>query len=122
MSDVQPGPRPPGPPFYVLITAAALLALYAGLTIAMMVEYAPAGGAQWDRVLVIYNGFTAFAAAAAGALLGTQVQRANVAAARGEAEKAKSAIRSALAATESGGATESARAGADVRATLLRGL
>ena len=119
-------PSVSGPPRYALLTAAVLLALYVGLTVAMIVEYAESTQQmRWDRVLVIYNGFSAFAAAAGGVLLGTQVQRVNLVQARKETERAKSAIREALALTEPAGTTtldaRSATA-ADVRDILRRGL
>ena len=106
---VAPAPTPAtaGPPPHALITAAALLLLYIGLTIAMMSWFSAEPNERWDRVLLIYNGFTAFGLAAGGVLLGTQIQQANVTAARresdaarGEAERVKQAARNALAATE----------------------
>ncbi len=101
MSDQAPNPAPaPGPAIYSLLAAAALLLLYIGLTLAMIVYYADDPPPKWDHVLLIYNGFNAFAVAGGGVLLGTQIQRANVASANNEAERVKQAARAALAATE----------------------
>lgn len=132
MSDTDPTPTPPpaGPPLYALLTAAALLALYIGLTIAMMVRFA-GDDKLWEHALLIYNGFTAFAVAAGGVLLGTQIQQANVAAARREAGEAKTdanrarqAVREALTAMEPAAPAERATAAdlAAVRSHLLRAI
>jgi hypothetical protein len=101
MTDPALAPPPtPGPAVYSLLAAAALLLLYIGLTLAMIVYYSDAQPPLWDHVLLIYNGFNAFAVAGGGVLLGTQIQRANVASANTETERVKQAARAALAATE----------------------
>lgn len=92
MSDPDPAPEPAppppppsAPPLYAQLTAGALLALYVGLTVAMMIH----AGKSWDHVLLIYNGFTGFALAAAGVLLGTQVQQTTVNTARRDSFEAR---------------------------------
>lgn len=97
-------PGPSGPPFYAQLTAGVLLLLYVGLTVAMMLYFNTKE--TWDHALLIYNGFTAFALAAAGVLLGTQVQQATANAARreslearAEAARVRQAALAALAAT-----------------------
>jgi len=117
--------EPNTPPLHALITAGALLLLYVGLTIAMMAWFAGKTGTLWDHALLIYNGFTGFAVAAGGVLLGTQIQQANVASARRTADRAqreegrvKRLAGAALAAT--GEPTELTRGGQDV--TRVRSL
>lgn len=75
-------------PAYTLWTAAAIVALYLVLTMVMFWD-GDATADAWERRLLIYNGFTAFAMTAAGVLLGTTIQQANVNAAKAEAEVAK---------------------------------
>jgi len=112
-------PSPNAIPVYTVITAGAILLLYIGLTVAMIIHFAPlqAGSPVWERAMVIYNGVTAFAMAAGGVLLGTQIQQTNVtvaqgqaAAAKTEAEKVKDVARNALGQLQSdiggGAATE----------------
>jgi hypothetical protein len=109
MTDLPSPPSPASPRPYALAAAAVLLALYVGLTIAMVVHFAkaPPNSPQWEHALLIYNGFTAFAVAAAGVLLGTQIQQTVVASARNEATQAKAesdrlraAVRGALSTAE----------------------
>lgn len=134
----EPTDPPPAkksdPPLYALLTAAVLLLLYCGLTIAMVAEFASsttdADGKVWERALLIYNSFTAFAVVAGSVLLGTQIQQANVKAARresdaarGEAERVKQAARNALAATEATSTRSTAPADlAEVRSLLVQAL
>lgn len=92
MSEADPAPAPPAPsspPPHALFTAAVLLVLYVGLTISMMAYFAADNTHLWEHALLVYNGFTAFAVAAGGVLLGTQIQQANVTAARREATEAR---------------------------------
>ena len=129
---IAPTPKsaPSDPPRHALITAAALLLLYIGLTIAMMSWFSAEGDKRWDRVLLIYNGFTAFGLAAGGVLLGTQIQQGNVKAARresdaarSEAERVKQAARTALAATEATAMRNAAAPDlAEVRSLLVQAL
>lgn len=129
MTDTTVTPPPPaGPPLHALVTAGVLLLLYVGLTIAM-IFLAEKGDGRWEHALLIYNGFTAFAVAAGGVLLGTQIQQANVTAARREATEAKSesdrvklAARAALAATHAPSAAAGATSLADVRDLLTRAI
>ena len=121
-----------GPGWPALITAAILLALYVGLTIAMIAHFATdttkeTGQMVWERTLLIYNSFMSFAAAAGGVLLGTQIQQAQVgaahqqaAAATQEADKAKQAAVGALAATHADPAASASPPMAAVRAELLK--
>ena len=121
----------PLPPIHALVTAGVLLALYVGLTIAMVGYFAgSADGKLWEHALLIYNGFTAFAVAAGGVLLGTQIQQANVAAARreandakAEADRVKGAAREALAAVHAEPASgDKAASLAQVRTLLAKAL
>src|SRR5262249_29156054 len=128
---VAGGPNPPktGPGWPALITAAALLLLYVGLTIAMISHFAPTpkDDPLWERALLIYNSFMSFAAAAGGAPLGTQIQQAQAgaahqqaAAATQEADKAKQAAAAALAATHADPAASASAPMTAVRASLLK--
>lgn len=128
MTDTTVTPPPAGPPLHALVTAGVLLLLYVGLTIAMIV-LAERGDERWEHALLIYNGFTAFAVAAGGVLLGTQIQQANVTAARREATEARSesdrvkqAARAALAATHAPSTTAGAATLADVRDLLTKAI
>ncbi|MDO8377995.1 hypothetical protein [Phenylobacterium sp.] len=129
MTDTTLTPPPAGPPLHALLTAGVLLLLYVGLTVAMMGYFAASEGKLWEHALLIYNGFTAFAVAAGGVLLGTQIQQANVTAARREATEAKSeadrvkqAARAALAATHAPSAAAGAAPLADVRDLLTKAI
>lgn len=129
MTDTTVTPPSAGPPLHALVTAGVLLLLYVGLTVAMMGYFAASEGKLWEHALLIYNGFTAFAVAAGGVLLGTQIQQANVTAARREATEARSesdrvkqAARAALAATHAPSATAGAATLADVRDLLTKAI
>lgn len=73
-----------------LVAAAALLAGFLWLS-REMIEFAKVAGTDekvWARMFSVYSGLSAIASAAAGVLLGTQVQRAAVITARTEANSA----------------------------------
>ena len=82
-------------PTYTVWTAVVLVAFYLGLT-GFMFWYAGGDPAVWQQRLVVYNGFTAFAATAAGVLLGTQIQQANVTAARTELAEKQAGIKALI--------------------------
>lgn len=91
-----------GLPGYAVVTAGVIVAGYLVVSAVMLVVFgfSPRAGANWDHALVIYNGYTAFALAAAGVLLGTQIQQGVVNAAQSAARDAKAAERAAEAKTE----------------------
>lgn len=129
MSDPNPAPTPStpspsAPPLYAQLTAGVLLALYVGLTVAMLVQFNP--DKLWDHALLIYNGFTAFALAAAGVLLGTHVQQSTVNAARrdslearADATRVRQAALAALAATHSPSPPSELKTARDLLAKVL---
>jgi hypothetical protein len=82
-------------PTYTVWTAGVLVGFYLIMT-AFMFWYAGGDIAVWQQRLVVYNGFTAFAATAAGVLLGTQIQQANVTEARAELAENKAGIKALL--------------------------
>ena len=107
-------------PRYAIISAAIIVLVFLGLTLVMMFSvssYAD-NDVHWTHSLLIYNSFMSFATAAAGVLLGTQIQQSSVAASQKQATEAKvgektakDAIHNALSlmqgdVTESGGTSE----------------
>ncbi len=65
---------------YRLIAAAVILALYAGLGVALLVCSAVGNWpeTQWAHALTVFSAFGAMATAAASVLLGIEVQQTNV--------------------------------------------
>lgn len=112
MADEDPPVTPATPvapvsslPRYTVMTAAIIVGMYLVLTLIMIFSLGakPDEEPHWQHALLIYNGFMAFATSAAGVLLGTQIQQANVAASQqmaGQAaaseQKVKSAVKDAL--------------------------
>jgi hypothetical protein len=69
-----------------VITAIVLIAVYIGMLAFLMTLRADK---EWDRLVYLLSGFEALVFAGAGALFGTTIQRANVAAARSDAADAR---------------------------------
>ncbi len=64
---------------YRLISAAVILALYAGLGAVLLFRYGSVtDAAVWTHALTIYTSFGSMATAAASVLLGIEVQQRNV--------------------------------------------
>jgi len=74
-----------------LIAAGVIVAIYFIVAGVLLYElYQPRQGVDWDHVLTIFNAIGAVATAAAGVLLGVQIQQGHVDAAK-RAEEAKAA-------------------------------
>lgn len=73
------------------IAAAVLTIIYFGFVVGLLYHFAWTDNAvgNWERALVIFNGVASIGFAAAGVLLGTTVQQANVSNARRDAAEAK---------------------------------
>ena len=98
MGDETPATGGRTAPWFTLAVAAVLIGFFIWLTYQMFIVRIGASDAQWARSLTIYASIEAFALAAAGVLLGTQVQAGRVRAAEiradskeKEAERAKAA-------------------------------
>ena len=116
---------PEAKPTYTLLTAGILVLFYLALTGVMFAQAGAIDASAWQNKLIIYNGFTAFAATAAGVLLGTQIQQANVTEARAELAEKKAGIKALLedvGQPGSGGGAESMGATDPRLETLRRGL
>lgn len=116
---------PEAKPTYTLLTAGILVLFYLALTGVMFAQAGNIDPSAWQNKLIIYNGFTAFAATAAGVLLGTQIQQANVTAARTELAEKREGIKALLedvGQPGSGGGAESMGAADPRIETLRRGL
>lgn len=118
---------PEAKPTYTVWTAVVLVGFYLALTGVMFAQAGTIDASAWQNKLIIYNGFTAFAATAAGVLLGTQIQQANVTAARTELAEKQAGIKALLEdvgqpGTGSGNNQESLGAGDARVETLRRGL
>lgn len=121
-------------PRYAVLTAAIILVVYLGLTFIMIFALSkyPNDDPRWTHALLIYNGFMSFATAAAGLLLGTQIQQGAVEASQKDAADAKASEQTTKQAihdvldlwpgtfTEAGGAQPSADALAELHRRLLR--
>lgn len=100
--DVPPVTTPSAKPVYAIVTAVIILIIYVGLTWLLFSKFVFSGTdprpGEWDRALILYNSFVAIASAAAGVVLGAQVQQTNVTNARkdaAEAQKEKTQVKQA---------------------------
>ena len=121
-------------PSYRLIAAGLILLVYFGISAVILSNlFGDSALKNWDQIIVIFNAVGTLATAACGVLLGVEVQKANVDAARGKAEALKrqvsrkdAAALEALGHLEPGDPNSPATRGADPRAgarnALQRGL
>jgi hypothetical protein len=96
-----------------IITAIALIAVYIAMLGFLMTLRADK---EWDRLVYLLSGFEALVFAGAGALFGSTIQRANVAAARSDAADAREAAKTERDRAQS--AEEDATAGRMLAATI----
>ena len=92
MADNPPPAADTGTERLITLGAAAMLLggfLWLSYEMIEIAKLATTDEKAWARMFSVYSGLSAIASAAAGVLLGTQVQRGNVAAARAEAETAR---------------------------------
>jgi hypothetical protein len=77
-----------------VLVGTVLLALYVALTYWLFSHFgfADAAVGNWERAMVLYNSVTTLAFAAAGVVLGVQVQQKNVAAAKAETQELKTKV------------------------------
>ena len=84
-----PKPSPAKLPAYAVWCAGILIATYLAMTFVMFFQFSGKDNPNWQNAMTVYNGFQAFATAAAGLLLGTTIQQTRVNNAERQAAQAK---------------------------------